>query len=106
MRLRGHKYAFKPEPEDEKQDGEEEDQMQAELQSLDDDPDSIFLARPTLLTRKAAIDWVKRTLERSRGYELPGTFQPLLISQLFWEQSQPWEKIAYHHISTVASACK
>jgi hypothetical protein len=30
----------------------------------------------------------------------------MLISQLFWEQSQPWEKIASEHITKVANICK
>lgn len=30
----------------------------------------------------------------------------LLISQLFWEQSQPWRAIALEHINRVARACK
>lgn len=31
--------------------------------------------------------------KRLRGCELPGTFNPLLITELFHEQSQPWESI-------------
>jgi hypothetical protein len=58
------------------------------------------------LERKEAVEWVKKTLERSRGYELPGTFQPMLISQLFWEQSTPWEQLASEHIKKVAQVCK
>jgi hypothetical protein len=106
MRLRGHKYAFGAGPGDEERETEEEAKAQEELDSLDDDPQISFLPRPTLLTRKEAVEWVKKTLERSRGFELPGTFQPMLISQLFWEQSQPWQEIADRHINTVASACK
>jgi len=120
MRLRGHKYAIgggpgddeaaklEAEDEEEEEEGEEEEEeeeeeAQDELDSLVDD---IFLPKPTSLTREEGVAWVKKTLERSRGYELPGTFQPMLISQLFWEQSQPWEKIALEHITKVARACK
>jgi hypothetical protein len=38
---------------------------------------------PIKMTCDEAIDWVHRTLERSRGLELPGNFNPLIISQLF-----------------------
>lgn len=31
----------------------------------------------TLATREAAIRWVKKTLERSRGYKSLGAFQPI-----------------------------
>jgi hypothetical protein len=106
MRLRGHKYAFGAGPGDEERETEEEAKAQEELDSLEDHPQISLLPRPTLLTRKEAVEWVKKTLERSRGFELPGTFQPMLISQLFWEQSQPWQEIAARHINTVASACK
>ncbi|CAG5158133.1 uncharacterized protein ALTATR162_LOCUS4999 [Alternaria atra] len=106
MRLRGHKYVFGAGPGDEEREIEEDVKAQEELDNLDEHPGLMFLPRPTKLTRREAIEWVKKTLERSRGYELPGTFQPMLISQLFWEQSQPWEQIASQHVSTIASACK
>ena len=103
MRLRGHKYAIGGGPGDDETEKLEEEKAQGELENLADD---VFLPKPKSLTRKEGVDWVKKTLERSRGYELPGTFQPMVISQLFWEQSQPWEVIALEHISRVARACK
>ncbi|KAH6866866.1 dynamin family protein-like protein [Alternaria rosae] len=106
MRLRGHKYAFGAGPGDEEREIEEDVKAQKELEDLEEHPGLMFLPKPTKLTRQEAIKWVKKTLERSRGYELPGTFQPMLISQLFWEQSQPWEHIASQHVGTIASACK
>lgn len=103
MRLRGHKYAFGIRPGDQVQDNEEDTTTHG---GLGDDLDMAVLPKPKLLTRQAAIGWVKKALERFRGFELPDTFQPLLISQLFWEHSQPWELIASEHINTIASACK
>jgi hypothetical protein len=64
------------------------------------------LTGPIKMTREEAIDWVHRTLERSRGLELPGNFNPLIISQLFWEQSTPWNELALSHIDSVADKCK
>jgi hypothetical protein len=61
---------------------------------------------PIKLTRDDAIEWVHRTLERSRGLELPGSFNPLIISQLFWEQSTPWTDLALTHIESVANKSK
>jgi hypothetical protein len=61
---------------------------------------------PKRMTRDEAIDWVHRTLERSRGLELPGSFNPLIISQLFREQSTPWKELALAHIENVAGKCK
>ncbi|KAF2848777.1 hypothetical protein T440DRAFT_453676 [Plenodomus tracheiphilus IPT5] len=106
MRLRGHKFAFVSGPGDEDKEIEEEQKATEELDKLADDNEQVLLPKPTKLTRKEGIHWVKKTLERSRGYELPGTFQPMLISQLFWEQSHPWEQLASAHISRVARACR
>ena len=48
-----------------------------------------------------AIAWVRQTLVSSRGRELPGTFSPMLIGELFKMQSKPWEKLAKDHIQDV-----
>lgn len=114
MRLRGHKYGFGAGPGDEEKDIEEDEKVRRELEALDI-TDSEAVAgtvatssklKPKQLTREEAVDWVKKTLQRSRGYELPGTFQPMLISQLFWDQSQPWEQLVFEHVNKVARACK
>ncbi|EDU48560.1 GTP-binding protein [Pyrenophora tritici-repentis] len=106
MRLRGHKFAIGAGPSDDKKDIEEDAKAAKELAGQKGGDTSSFLPVPKHLTRNEAVGWVKKTLERSRGFELPGTFQPMLISQLFWEQSGPWEQIAYQHIAKVAQACK
>ncbi|KNG50264.1 dynamin family protein [Stemphylium lycopersici] len=107
MRLRGHKFAFESGPGDEEREAKEATEAQKELEKeLSKEEDFTGLPVPKKLTRKEAVNWVKKTLERSRGYELPGTFQPMLISQLFWEQSKPWEELASLHIAQVAQRCK
>ncbi|KAF1925405.1 GTP-binding protein [Didymella exigua CBS 183.55] len=105
MRLRGHKYAFGRGPGDNERDAEEESKAYKELEKLELD-DVVLSPKPKKLSRNEAVLWVQRTLERTRGYELPGTFQPMLISQLFWEQSLPWQEIAAEHINKVARACR
>ncbi len=60
---------------------------------------------PKLMTRDQAVEWVLGVLQRSRGRELPGTFNPMLIGQLFWEQSSHWEAMALAHIERVAAKC-
>jgi len=60
---------------------------------------------PKRLNRDEGLQWVLRVLQRSRGRELPGNVNPSLISQLFWEQSEPWEMLAKAHISAIASVC-
>lgn len=57
------------------------------------------------LSHTDAIGWVKKAILRNRGRELQGNFNPLLISELFWEQSRKWEDIAADHVENVASLC-
>jgi hypothetical protein len=64
------------------------------------------LPKPKRMSPQEAITWVKKVMKRSRGHELPGNFNPELISHLFWDQSKPWETIAYLHVNEVARACK
>jgi hypothetical protein len=44
-------------------------------------------------------------MERSRGQELQGNFNPLIIGELFWQQISKWEKFAYAHAEIVANTC-
>ena len=46
------------------------------------------------ISRPDYIDEVRDLMRRSRGCELPGTFNPLIIGELFTEQCQPWRSIA------------
>jgi hypothetical protein len=105
MRLLGHKYWFFAGPGDAERDTIEAVQAHADVEALEQTT-TLSLPKPKTLTRKEGVQWVKKTLERSRGYELPGTFQPMLVSQLFWEQSEPWEQIAVQHVAKVARVCK
>ncbi|KFZ04293.1 hypothetical protein V502_10260 [Pseudogymnoascus sp. VKM F-4520 (FW-2644)] len=49
-------------------------------------------------TRQEAITDACRLLKRSRGRELPGLPNPLLVGELFREYSRPWETLARAHI--------
>ncbi|KAG6030299.1 hypothetical protein E4U41_000131 [Claviceps citrina] len=46
------------------------------------------------VTRSSYIDEVKILMKRSRARELPGTFNPLIVGELFVEQCQPWGSLA------------
>lgn len=61
---------------------------------------------PKKISRTDALDWVKTILARSRGRELPGTFNPLLIGELFWDQSTKWEALAQKHVDEIWEACQ
>ncbi|KAI9808036.1 MAG: hypothetical protein M1827_007542 [Pycnora praestabilis] len=60
---------------------------------------------PIQLSKPRVMDWVRRVLVRTRGKELPGNFNPLLIGELFWEQSSKWQQMAEHHVEIVADVC-
>ncbi|KAI9810030.1 MAG: hypothetical protein M1827_006728 [Pycnora praestabilis] len=60
---------------------------------------------PIQLSEPRAMDWVRRVLVRTRGKEPPGNFNPLLIGELFWEQSSIWQQMAEHHVEVVADVC-
>lgn len=53
--------------------------------SADDATDSRVIHRNDFIIQ------VKRLMRRSRGRELPGTFNPLIIGDIFAEQCKPWE---------------
>lgn len=55
--------------------------------------------------KRKALDWVKETLIQTRGRELAGNFNPLLVGELFWEQSQNWECFAQKHIEEISQLC-
>lgn len=45
-------------------------------------------------------------MKQTRGRELPGTFNPMIVGELFLEQSRPWEEITQQHISRIWEAVK
>ena len=53
------------------------------------------------ITRKDLLKHIDNLIHRTRGRELPGTFNPLVVSDLFLEQSRPWEAIVRAHIQSV-----
>ena len=63
-------------------------------------------ARPMQVARSEYIEHVRRLLKRSRGQELPGTFNPLIVGVLFYEQAQPWQKIVHDRCGELMVAVK
>jgi hypothetical protein len=49
---------------------------------------------PNEITRGRYLELVEDLMRRSRGRELPGTFNPLIIGELFTEQCEPWKDLA------------
>ncbi|KAI1905785.1 hypothetical protein LOZ65_006927, partial [Ophidiomyces ophidiicola] len=83
--------------------GEESMASSIEME-IDEDSQSSRSSMESLKTT-ITIEKVVQMLGRSRGREIPGTFNPMLISHLFWEQSEDWVAIAQRHIVRVHAAC-
>ncbi|KAH6632477.1 P-loop containing nucleoside triphosphate hydrolase protein [Chaetomium tenue] len=62
--------------------------------------------RPESITRDDFISHVENLMSRTRGRELPGTFNSMVVADLFVEQSQPWASIAREHIDKVWTAAR
>jgi len=71
----------------------------------DDNTPPRKIARPINKTASEALEWVNQVLIRTRGKELAGNFNPLLIGELFWEQSSKWPSMAMEYVDKVADVC-
>lgn len=58
------------------------------------------------ISRADFIMEIKDLLSITRGRELLGMFNPLIVGDLFFEQSQPWERLARQHLRKVWEATK
>lgn len=97
IRLRGQKYHF------------------AQLERVGKEPSAKDSATkdtdwnskaPIKLDHAKSIEWVSQALMRTRGRELSGNFNPLLVAELFWEQSSKWNALAADHVERVAQVCR
>lgn len=97
LRLRGHKYIFTQLERVEKGPSAQD----PATKDADSDPKA-----PIKLDREKSIEWVNQALIRTRGRELSGNFNPLLVGELFWEQSSKWDGLAADHVERVAQVCR
>ncbi|KAK3903389.1 interferon-induced GTP-binding protein Mx [Staphylotrichum tortipilum] len=56
------------------------------------------------ITRDQFVTQIEELMRRTRGRELPGTFSPMVVADLFLEQCRPWEAIARDHVKKVWAA--
>jgi GTPase SAR1 family protein len=61
---------------------------------------------PIKMSKDEALNWVSQVLIRTRGKELLGNYNPLLIGELFWEQCSNWESLAKDYVEQVAQLCR
>lgn len=62
--------------------------------------------QPEIIARAEYLNEVTGILKRSRGRELPGMFSPLIVGDLFHEQSKPWERLAQLHLRAAWEAVR
>ena len=60
---------------------------------------------PQTLGRTEALAWASRVLVRTRGRELVGNFNPLLVGELFWDQCSNWQGLARQYLESVERIC-
>jgi hypothetical protein len=60
---------------------------------------------PIGISKNDALNWVSQVLIRTRGKELLGNYNPLVIGELFWEQCSNWECLAKSYVEQVAQVC-
>lgn len=58
------------------------------------------------ISRDEYTSYIGQLLKKNRGRELPGTFNPMIVRDLFLEQCSPWEKLTYSHIKDVWEAAE
>ncbi|KAI8948961.1 dynamin family protein [Xylaria longipes] len=58
------------------------------------------------VTRDKFIEEVQEIMRRTRGRELPGRFNSLIITDLFLEQSKPWRTIVTSHVDQCWASTK
>ncbi|MCJ1391566.1 hypothetical protein MMC18_004430 [Xylographa bjoerkii] len=56
---------------------------------------------PMLVTEAEMKEWVREIYSNSRGKELPGNYNHVLLSELFHIQSGRWRDIAENHLTTI-----
>ncbi|KAJ5705391.1 hypothetical protein N7536_001080 [Penicillium majusculum] len=59
-----------------------------------------------LITRDEYVQHIEMLLKKTRGRELPGTYNPMMVKDLFQEQCAPWEDITQSHIATAWTAAQ
>ncbi|CAK4030316.1 hypothetical protein B0A54_07101 [Lecanosticta acicola] len=104
MRKYGHKYEIVNE-DDELTVASVTEPVPASAQLVDlDEGYAEFAFLQFEVSREDEVKRVRKIMVRSRGRELPGAFNPSLISQLFWNQSANWKIMAEYHVNQVAAA--
>lgn len=58
------------------------------------------------VTREEYLKHISQLLKRTRGRELPGTFNPMIVRDLFLEQCLPWEQLTRSYTDSIWGATR
>lgn len=58
------------------------------------------------ILRSAYLEAVGELMRRTRGRELPGTFNPMIVGDLFFAQSQPWTNLVHQYMDQIIAAVR
>ncbi|KAI6787842.1 hypothetical protein KC331_g4473 [Hortaea werneckii] len=98
MRLEGATVRIVPEPD------ESDDDLQiADLQEVAISQDRV---RQLSVSEAKFTTWIKHVYSRTRGRELPGNYNHVLLAELFHFQSKRWRQLAADHIELVYEGLK
>lgn len=86
MRHRGHTFEFIP---------------AGRHKSQEPLPPFAFNDAPPIKDRAQLLRKADKVLKSGRGQELPGMFDPILVSDVFRDQSQKWQHLAREHVKKV-----
>ncbi len=57
------------------------------------------------MSQAQMVDWAKEVLYANRGREMVGSYNPMLVGELFKLQSSNWELVSKQHINNISTAC-
>ncbi|KAI0183596.1 P-loop containing nucleoside triphosphate hydrolase protein [Xylaria flabelliformis] len=100
MGTKGHKYKISVTSGDDS--SEEKKRPEEDTDQTSSSPGN----EPSVLSEEGGITWVRNQVLKSRGKELIGSFNPNVIAELFWEQSESWEKLAKSHVERILQLCE
>lgn len=78
-----------------------DDTMEPVSEKFFENPYRITVSRSNFIEEE-----IQPLLKRSRGRELPGMFNPLIVGELFHEQAKPWEELARNHLRDICNAVR
>ncbi len=62
--------------------------------------------RPETVSRSLVLDEITEILRLTRGRELPGTHNPLIVGDLFLDHARPWPSLTERHLRAVWEATR